>query len=121
MRLLTLLLCITLSHAAFAMQSITEKYAREMAEAELAKHPHHFTITQQSEHPWGWVIYYQPARYLETKQMADKVPGANPLAITRDGVLSYLPSSRPSERYMKNFISDYEKRTNLRQRRPDSP
>lgn len=48
------------------------------------------------ERDFGWVFFYAPRQYLDTKNPNDLIPGAGPLVVLRkDGSTRYLPTSVP--------------------------
>ena len=48
------------------------------------------------ERDFGWVFFYAPRLYLETKDPNYLIPGAGPLVVLRkDGSIRYLPTSVP--------------------------
>ena len=54
-------------------------------------------LTEETmERDFGWVFFYVPRRYLDTKIPNYLIPGAGPLVVLRkDGATRYLPTSVP--------------------------
>lgn len=59
---------------------------------------HHFVILadQTVQRDFGWVFFYAPQRYLQTRDPKDLVPGNGPLVVYRSGRTEYLPTSVPA-------------------------
>ena len=58
------------------------------------------------EKDWGWVFFYQSARYLNTKDFSDMLFGNAPYIVNRyTGELRITGTAHPVEYY----IEDYEK------------
>lgn len=67
---------------------------------------HSFVIDEQQtlERPFGWVFFYFPKRYLESRDFKDLVPGASPLIVRRgSGATEYLTTSRPPAVALEEF------------------
>lgn len=89
------------------VQTVDE--ATVIARAELASDGgHEFQIdeAQTRETDFGWVFFYYPKRYLDTRDPIHLVPGASPLIVRRDGAIEFVTSSRPPE----VAIAEYERR-----------
>jgi hypothetical protein len=82
-----------------AMTSIDVNQAAAIAAREIKDvgPTHDFVILDDKteEHPFGWVFFYVPRRYLETRNPNDLVPGNGPLVVERDGRTTFLPTSVP--------------------------
>jgi hypothetical protein len=51
---------------------------------------------QTMERDFGWVFFYAPRRYFETKNPKYLIPGDGPLVVLRkDGATRFLPTSVP--------------------------
>ena len=92
-----------------AMASIDVNQAAAIAAEEIRREgaEHDFVILedQTEEHPFGWVFFYVPRRYLETGSPNDLVPGNGPLVVERDGQMTFLTTSVPPE----VAIAEYER------------
>jgi hypothetical protein len=56
------------------------------------------------EKDFGWVFFYSPKAFLETKDPRTLVPGAGPLVVMKaDGSTQYLTTSVHPDRAVKEF------------------
>jgi hypothetical protein len=63
------------------------------------------------EKPFGWVFFYAPKAYLESRDPGDLIPGAGPLVVERaDGSTKVLSSSVPPEKAIEEFEKEWRKR-----------
>ncbi|WP_298982681.1 hypothetical protein [uncultured Roseibium sp.] len=55
------------------------------------------------ERPYGWVVYVAPARFLETGDEKDLVPGIGPLYVLKNGTITPLPTYLPPDASIELF------------------
>lgn len=106
--LFALLFLTAFSPHAFAMQSITADYARELAEASIRATTRDGVITRTEEHDFGWVFRYDSKRHIQTHDPNHMIPGTAPLIVTRTGETVQLPSSIAPEQAIEIFATDYK-------------
>jgi len=87
---------------------ITKEKALEIATKTVAefKPGTEFVIHEDRtlEKEFGWVFFYSPKAFLETKDPRKLVPGAGPLVVERlGGATQYLTTSVPPDRAVKEF------------------
>jgi hypothetical protein len=51
----------------------------------------------------GWVFFYESRRYLDSRDVHDKLLGNAPLLVTRAGAVHLLGTERPVEAYLDDF------------------
>jgi hypothetical protein len=78
----------------------TAERALAVARTELARTgtKHQFVVDESRtiEKPFGWVFFYHPARFLQSRDPAELVPGATPLVVWRGtGRTMFLSSHKP--------------------------
>ncbi len=102
-------------------EPITKDKALEIAKKAVAefKPGTEFVIHEDKtlEKEFGWVFFYSPKAFLESKDPRTLVPGAGPLVVERlGGGTQYLTTSVPPERAVKEF----ERRWREEQQKPKS-
>lgn len=90
---------------------IDRAQATQIAEQALAAlaPAHRFVIVpeQTLERDFGWVFFYVPQRFAQSRDPRDLVPGNGPLVVYRaNGRTEYLPSAVPPQA----AISELERR-----------
>ena len=100
---------------------ITKEKALEIAKKTVAefKPGTEFVVHEEKtiEKEFGWVFFYSPKAFVETKDPRKLVPGAGPLVVERlGGGTQYLTTSVPPDRAVKEF----ERRWREAQQKPKS-
>lgn len=82
------------------LESATAKAKQELANL---KSKHDFVLEEgkTQERIFGWVFFYAPRKYLETRDSRLLVPGTGPLVIEKNGEVSFLSTAGPPERIIK--------------------
>ena len=98
----------SMSQAAPSVQPITKQKALEIAKKAVAKFKPgtEFVIHEDRtlEREFGWVFFYSPKAYLQTRNPRNLVPGAGPLVVERlGGGTQYLSTSVPPEQAVTEF------------------
>ena len=103
---------ITLSDRQFAMEQLTLEQARDLIEQEWAKwraSPYEHTdcvITGSEEREWGWVIYYDSLKHLESGKDEDLLVGGGPYFANKfDGEVFVTGSGKSTEEYLAEYES----------------
>ena len=103
---------ITLSDRQFAMEQLTLEQARDLIEQEWAKwraSPCEHTdcvITGSEEREWGWVIYYDSLKHLESGKDEDLLVGGGPYFANKfDGEVFVTGSGKSTEEYLAEYES----------------
>ena len=61
---------------------------------------------QTEEYEFGWVFYYNSARYIETKDVKDMLVGHGPLLVDRNSSeIIETGSAHSAEFYINNYVS----------------
>lgn len=55
------------------------------------------------ETPYGWVFFYQSARYLQTREVSDALAGNAPVLVTKGGAVHVLGTAEPTDAYLARF------------------
>ncbi len=95
---------------------ITKEAAQALVLAEINRPPlegGERVIAKVVEKDYGWIFCYQAKRYLETRDVHDRLAGNVPIVVEHDGSLQYLPIS--GGRTLDEMTREYE-RTRLEQR-----
>lgn len=71
---------------------------------------HQFVIERDAtqERPFGWVIFYAPSAYLQSRNPRDLVPGVAPVVVTRKGRVVPLSSARPPNVAIEQFEKTWD-------------
>ena len=59
------------------------------------------------EKPYGWVLFVQSRRYLESGDFREQLVGIGPVVVLRDGAVHTLPSALPSEDALDAFEAEH--------------
>jgi len=85
---------------------MSEREARALAEAELAKPPNDYVvlITGTAEYDVGWVFFYNTKQFAETGDLQHALVGNAPILVDReDGSVHRTGTARPIEEYIERF------------------
>jgi hypothetical protein len=91
---------------------ITKEQARALVEGELSRPPMYpsdprdLTVMDELtiERPWGWVFFYNTARYIETGDALLGVGGNAPYIVNRHtGEIRTTGTAHPIEHYIRQY------------------
>jgi hypothetical protein len=109
--LIGLFVLISLQEAS-SMDTITLEQAQRVARQRLDEvaPQHQFVIMGEKtkQFSFGWVFYFAPKKFFETRSPSDLVPGYGPLVVDKDRTAQFLPSSIPPEVAIENHRREWE-------------
>jgi Immunity protein 35 len=77
------------------MQDIDLETAIRLAQSQLDRDNKHDLVIDRARtetYDFGWVIYYNPRKFVETKNPKYALPGNSPLVVKRNGEIHSIPS-----------------------------
>ena len=87
--------------------------ATAVLEAMLALRPtHDFVVMRErtERHPFGWIFFYAPRKYLETGNGDFLVPGTGPVVVTLSGEIVELTSSLPPTAAINEYLETWRRK-----------
>jgi hypothetical protein len=61
------------------------------------------------EFSFGWVLGFTPKKFIESRDINGLVPGPSSMAVERDGMVQFLPSS-PADHSIAEFARSWRAR-----------